>query len=96
MNQIHEALSKADFVRFLTDYRDCIHYDGKNFYKERTPKLIKIRAEQDLVYQIHEEKKLLIVVNALYCSCHRDAYWDIARMAGLEEVLSDSHTLVRI
>lgn len=96
MTQIHEALDKADFVKFLTDERECIRYDEKNFYKEKSYKLIKIRVDKELVYQIHEEKKILIVVNALYCSCHRDAYWDVAKMAGLEEVLSDSHTLVRI
>ncbi len=96
MKQIHEALDKADFVKFLTDERECIRYDEKNFYKENTHRLIKIRVEHDLVYQIHQEKKLLIVVNALYCSYHRDAYWDISKMAGLEEVLSDSQTLVRI
>ena len=96
MTRIHEALDKADFVKFLTDERKCIRYDEKNFYKEKGYRLIKIRVDNELVYQIHEEKKILIVVNALCCSCHRDAYWDVAKMAGLEEVLSDSHTLVRI
>ena len=27
---------------------------------------------------------------------HRDAYWDVAKIANLDEVLADTNTLIRI
>lgn len=96
METISEALNKEDFVKFFTDERLKIKYDGKIFTKKVKGKLVKIKQEDQLIYEIHLEKKLLIVVNAMYCTYNKDEYWDIAKLAGLEEVLADPNTLVRI
>lgn len=96
MEIINEAINKEDFVKFLTDDRMNIKYDNKLFSKKVKGKLIKIKQDNQLIYEVHTEKKLLIVVNAMYCGYNKDEYWDIAKIAGLEEVIADPNTLVRI
>ena len=90
------ATTKQDFVNFLTDERKTIEYDGKLFTKSVKGKIIRIKLNDELIYEVHTEKKLLIVTNAVYCTFNRDAYWDVAKLAGLEEVMADRATLVRI
>lgn len=89
-------MNKEDFAKFLLDERLEIEYDNKVFNKEIKGVLSKIRIGDELIYEVHKEKKLLIVVEALYCTFNRDAYWDVAKLAKLEEVIADPHTLVRI
>lgn len=96
MKEIIKTDDKKDFVKFLMDDRKYINYEDKMFSKEITDKLIKIKVEDELVYEIHKEKKMLIVVNALYCTFNRDEYWDVARMLGIEEIIADRQTLIRI
>lgn len=96
MGNTKKAVNKEDFVRFLTDDRVDIEYDDKIFSKEVKDKLIKIKIDDELVYEIHAEKQVLIVANALYCTFNRDAYWDIAKMLGMEEIIADRQTLIRI
>lgn len=96
MGTILKALDKKDFVNFLTDNRGYIEYDDKIFSKEIKDKLIKIKVADELVYEVHLEKKLLIVANALYCTFNRDEYWDIAKMLEMEEVIADRQSLIRI
>lgn len=89
-------MNKKDFAKFLLDERPEINYDNKTFSKQIKGALHKIKIDDELIYEVHTEKKLLIVVDALYCTFNRDAYWDIAKIAGLEEVIADPNTLVRI
>lgn len=96
METIIKATNKEEFAKFLTDNRETIAYDDKVFSKEIKEQLIKIRVDDKLVYEVHTEKKLLIVANALYCTFNRDAYWDIAKMLEMEEVIADRQTLIRI
>lgn len=91
-----EATTKQDFVNFLTDDRSTIQYDNKTFTKDTKGKIIRIKIDDDLIYEVHTEKKMLIVTNAVYCTFNRDEYWGIANLAGLEEVIADRNTLVRI
>lgn len=90
------TMTKKDFVKFLLDESPQIDYDNKTFSKQIKGALHKIKIGDELIYEVHTEKKLLIVVDALYCTFNRDAYWDVAKMADLEEVIADPHTLVRI
>lgn len=89
-------MDKKDFVQFLLDNRTQIEYDNKVFTKHIKGCLHKIKIDDELIYEVHTEKKVLIVVDALYCTFNRDAYWDVAKMAGLEEILADPNTLIRI
>ncbi|WP_053982384.1 hypothetical protein [Niameybacter massiliensis] len=89
-------MNKEDFAKFLLDDRLEIEYDNKVFTKNIKGALNKIKIGDELIYEVHTEKKLLIVVEALYCTFNRDAYWDVAKLAQLEEVIADPHTLVRI
>lgn len=89
-------IAKEDFVHFLTDDRTTIDYDNKTFIKSVKGKIIRIKTNGELVYEVHQEKKMLIVTYAVYCTFNRDEYWDIAKLAGLEEVMADRKTLVRI
>ncbi|MGL6175047.1 MAG: hypothetical protein ACRC1P_10630 [Cellulosilyticaceae bacterium] len=91
-----KTTTKEDFVKFLTDDRDYIEYDDKVFTKEVKDKLLKIKVEDQLVYEVHLEKNILIVTNALYCTFNRDEYWDIAKMLEIEEVIADRQSLIRI
>lgn len=91
-----KTTTKEDFVKFLTDERDYIEYDDKVFTKEAKDKLLKIKVEDQLVYEVHLEKNILIVTNALYCTFNRDEYWDIAKMLEMEEVIADRQSLIRI
>lgn len=88
--------TKQDFANFLTDNREHISYDNKLFTKDDKPKIIKILVDDKLIYEIHKEKRLLIVTDALYCTFNRDEYWDLAKLADLEEVIADPDTLIRI
>ena len=96
MRSVQQVTSRSDFATFLTDSRDSIAYNEQIFSKEKRGKLIKIKADDELVYEVHPEKKVLVVLKALYMTFHRDAYWDVAMMAELDEILADSHTLIRI
>ncbi|MGL4737841.1 MAG: hypothetical protein ACRCW2_10345 [Cellulosilyticaceae bacterium] len=96
MSQVAKVVDRDSFAEFLTDNREAVQYNHKVFKKEKTGKLIKIKADNELVYEIHKEKNILIVLKALYMTFHRDEYWGVAKMAGLEEVLADSGTLIRI
>ncbi|MDA3733873.1 hypothetical protein PBV87_20575 [Niameybacter massiliensis] len=96
MRSVQQVTSRSDFATFLTDSRDSIAYNEQIFSKEKRGKLIKIKADDELVYEVHPEKKVLVVLKALYMTFHRDAYWDVAKMAELDEILADSHTLIRI
>ncbi|MGL4362473.1 MAG: hypothetical protein ACRCSG_04255 [Cellulosilyticaceae bacterium] len=89
-------VTKQEFVLFLTNDVSDIIYNSIHFTKTIKNKIIRIKANQALVYEVHKEKKLLIVVDALFCTFNRDAYWDVAKLADLEEVLADPKTLVRI
>lgn len=96
MNEVQQINSQFDFAKFLTDNRKTVQYNEEIFSKETNGKLIKIKANNELVYKIHKEKKILIVLKALYMTFHRDAYWGVAKLAELDEVLADRHTLIRI
>ncbi|MGL4345177.1 MAG: hypothetical protein ACRCTE_08275 [Cellulosilyticaceae bacterium] len=96
MSQVAYEVDRTSFAEFLTDNRESVQYNKQFFKKEKAGKLIKIKADDQLVYEVHEEKRLLIVLKALYMTFHRDEYWDVAKMAGLEEVLADTSTLIRI
>lgn len=96
MSHVAQEVDRRSFAEFLTDNREAVQYNHKLFKKEKTGKLIKIKADNELVYEIHKDKNLLIVLKALYMTFHRDEYWDVAKMAGLEEILADSRTLIRI
>lgn len=89
-------MNKKDFVQFLLDDRTQIEYDNKVFTKHIKGHLHKIKIDDQLIYEVHTEKKVLIVVDALYCTFNRDAYWDVAKLAGLEEILADPNTLIRV
>ncbi|MEG1148601.1 MAG: hypothetical protein RSD98_08415 [Niameybacter sp.] len=89
-------MNKEDFAKFLLNDSLEIEYDNKVFTKKIKGFLNKIKVNNQLVYEVHTEKKLLIVIEALYCTFNRDAYWDVAKLAGLEEVIADPNTLVRI
>lgn len=89
-------MNKEDFAKFLTDDRLQLEYDNQLFTKKQKGPLNKIKIGDELIYEVHTEKKLLIVVEALYCTFNRDAYWDVAKLADLEEVIADPNTLVRI
>ena len=95
MNQ-SSSTSKEDFVHFLTDDRKSITYDNKVFTKDVKGNIARIKIDDELIYEVHQEKKLLIVTSAIYCTFNRDEYWGIAKMADLEEVMADRNTLVRI
>lgn len=96
MVQAEKEVDRNSFAEFLTDNREAVKYNKQLFKKEKSGKLIKIKADDELIYEVHEEKKLLIVLKALYMTFHRDEYWGVAKIAGLEEVLADAHTLIRI
>ena len=89
-------MDKKDFIQFLLDERTEIEYDDKIFTKYIKGPLNKIKIGNDLIYEVHTEKKVLIVTNALYCTFNHDAYWDVAKLAGLEEIIADPNTLIRI
>lgn len=91
-----EANAKQDFANFLTDTREQITYDNKVFTKKPKGKIIKIKVDDELIYEVHKEKRMLIVTDALYCTFNRDEYWDLARLADLEEVIADPDTLIRV
>ncbi|MHC1749766.1 MAG: hypothetical protein AB9856_15955 [Cellulosilyticaceae bacterium] len=94
--QIEQAKNKQDFMTFLTDSRNYIEYDNKLFSKEIKGNIIKIKADNELIYEIHEPKQLLIVTNAYYCGYNKDAYWGVASDTQLEEVIADPNTLIRV
>lgn len=96
MNEVQQVKTRFDFAKFLTDNRQVVEYNGEIFSKETKGNLIKIKADNQLVYEVHKEKKILIVLKALYMTFHRDAYWDVAKIADLDEVLADTNTLIRI
>ena len=96
MNEVQEIKTRFDFAKFLTDSRQVVQYNGEIFSKEVKGNLIKIKADNQLVYEVHKEKKILIVLKALYMTFHRDAYWGVAKLANLDEVLADTNTLIRI
>lgn len=96
MSQAAYEVDRKSFAEFLVDNREAVKYNKQLFKKEKAGKLTKIKVDNELVYEIYEEKKLLIVLKALYMTFHRDEYWGVAKMAGLEEVLADTHTLIRI
>ena len=93
---LNQTTSKLDFITFLTNDATSIYYNDKYFTKEMNGSLIVIKAEGELVYKVHKEKKLLIVIKALYMTFLKDEYWGIAKAAGLEEVIADPNTLIRI
>ena len=93
MNEVQQIKTRFDFAKFLTDSRQVVQYNGETFSKEVKGNLIKIKADNQLVYEVHKEKKILIVLKALYMTFHRDAYWDVAKIANLDEVLADTNTL---
>lgn len=96
MSAMIQAASKLDFIKFLTNNETTIYYNNKCFVKEISGNIIKIKANGELVYQVHREKKILIVLKALYMTFLKDEYWGIAREAGLEEIIADPNTLIRI
>lgn len=96
MEAINQTTSKLDFVKFLTNEERSICYNDKLFTKEVNGNLIIIKANGELVYKVHKEKKVLIVIKALYMTFLKDEYWGIAREAGLEEIIADPNTLIRI
>lgn len=96
MQAIVQEVDKSGFIKFLTDGRNTVKYNKETFKKEVNGSLIKIKANDELVYQIHKEKNLLIVLKAIYMTFHRDEFWGVAKQAGLEEILADTNTLIRI
>nr|WP_307990551.1 hypothetical protein [uncultured Niameybacter sp.] len=96
MRAVQEVTSRDDFATFLTDEREVVEYNKEIFSKEKTSKLIKIKVNDELVYEIYPAKKVLVVLKALYMTFHRDAFWGVAHMAGLDEILADTNTLIRI
>lgn len=96
MNMRIAEIDKPDFIKFLTDGRKSVNYNNETFKKEVKGSLIKIKANDELVYEVHKEKKVLIVLKAIYMTFHRDEFWGIAKQAGLEEILADRMTLIRI
>lgn len=96
MSKITKAKDKNDFVKFLTDNRAYIDYDDKIFSKEIKNQLVKIKVDDHLVYELHLAKQILIVANALYCTFNRDEYWGIAKLLGMEEIIADRQTLIRV
>ncbi|MEF9960265.1 MAG: hypothetical protein RR448_08745 [Niameybacter sp.] len=96
MKSVQHVTSRDDFATFLTDNREKVAYNEQIFSKEKRGKLLKIKADNELVYEVHPEKKVLVVRKALYMTFHRDAYWDVAKMAELDEIVADSNTLIRI
>lgn len=96
MRAVQEVTSRNDFATFLTDERQVVKYNKEIFSKEKTSKLIKIKVNDELVYEIYPAKKVLVVLKALYMTFHRDAFWGVAHMAGLDEILADTNTLIRI
>ena len=88
--------TKKDFAHFLTNTQTTISYNELLFTKTFKGDIACIKANDRLVYKVHLTKKLLIVTNALFCTFNRDAYWGIAKLADLEEVLADANTLIRI
>ncbi|MGL6175321.1 MAG: hypothetical protein ACRC1P_12025 [Cellulosilyticaceae bacterium] len=89
-------VDKLGFIKFLTDSRNAVNYNKETFKKEVKGSLIKIKANDELVYEVHQEKKVLIVLKAIYMTFHRDEFWGVAKQAGLEEILADRKTLIRI
>lgn len=89
-------MNKQDFINFLLDQRTELEYDDKIFKKYIKGPLYKIKVNDKLIYEVHTEKKILIVTDALYCTFNHDAYWDVAKKAGLEEIIADPKTLIRI
>lgn len=96
MKRLHQVTNQDDFAKFLTDTREKVEYNKEVFSKEKTGKTIKIRANDELVYEVYPEKNLLIVLKALYMTFHRDPFWGVAHLANLDEVLADAGTLIRI
>ncbi len=88
--------SKLEFIKFLTNNEAEIFYNDCYFTKEINGNIIKIKADGELIYQVHKEKKILIVLKALYMTFLKDEYWGIAKEAGLEEIIADPNTLIRI
>lgn len=88
--------SKLEFITFLTNEEKSIMYNGKQFTKTMNGNIIVIQADGELVYKVHKEKKLLIVIKALYMTFLKDEYWGVAKEAGLKEVIADPHTLIRV
>ena len=93
---IKNESSKIDFIKFLTNSETHIDYNNCYFTKEVSGNTIKIKADGELVYQVHKEKRILIVLKALYMTFLKDEYWGIAKEAGLEEIIADPNTLIRI
>lgn len=89
-------VDKLGFIKFLTDSTNAVNYNKETFQKEVKGSLIKIKANDELVYEVHQEKKVLIVLKAIYMTFHRDEFWGVAKQAGLEEILADRSTLIRI
>ncbi|MEG0013307.1 MAG: hypothetical protein RR324_03310 [Cellulosilyticaceae bacterium] len=96
MQAMIPEVDKLDFTKFLTDSRKTVNYNKETFNKEVRGSVIKIKANDEVVYQVHKEKKVLIVLKAIYMTFHRDEFWGIAKQAGLEEILADRNTLIRI
>lgn len=96
MRAVQEVMNKDDFATFLTDEREVVQYNKEIFSKEKTSKLIKIKVNNELVYEVYPAKKVLVVLKALYMTFHRDAFWGVAHMAGLDEIVADTQTLIRI
>ncbi|MGL4362935.1 MAG: hypothetical protein ACRCSG_06710 [Cellulosilyticaceae bacterium] len=90
------TISKKDFILFLTNEAKEINYSNNKFTKEIHGSLISIKVNGELIYKVHQEKKLLIVLKALYMTFLKDEYWGVAREAGLEEIIADPNTLIRI
>lgn len=96
MEAVNQRTSKLNFITFLTNEEASIYYNDKHFTKEVNGNLIVIKANGELVYKVHKEKKILIVIKALYMTFLKDEYWGIAKEAGLEEIIADPNTLIRI
>lgn len=96
MKTLVKKATKEDFVKFLKDERHYIEYDDKVFTKEVKDNLLKIKVDDQLVYEVHLEKNILIVANALYCTFNRDEYWDVAKLLNMEEIIADRQSLIRI
>ncbi|OOB78405.1 MAG: hypothetical protein ATN33_01185 [Epulopiscium sp. Nele67-Bin001] len=90
-------VDKAGFIEFFTDNsNDQVVYQGETFTKELRGNVIQIKADKVPVYQLHTERKVLIVLKALYMTYQRDEYWGIANALDVEEIISDPATLVRL
>ena len=88
--------SKLDFITFLTNEETTLFYNNIWFTKEFNGNILTIKADGETVYKVHQEKKLLIVIKALFMTFLKDEYWGVAKEAGLEEIIADPHTLIRI